>query len=92
MDLIEKLKSDYYTPKSPWVSFKKNPDGYAKYRHEHSLLMAEFEQDLFNYLNIQNSPRKHILFEIAWDLGHSTGLTEVLGYAMSLVRLIEAEA
>ena len=44
---------------------------------------------LFEYLDIENNPRKDLLFSKAWELGHSSGWESVISYAEDLVDLIQ---
>jgi hypothetical protein len=47
-----------------------------------------FKEQLFKELNIENHPMRDILYRIAWENGHSSGLHEVKWWADELVELI----
>ena len=48
-----------------------------------------FREDLFKELGIENNPKRDELFGIAWEMGHSSGFSEVYYIATDLVRLIK---
>lgn len=52
-------------------------------------LFNEFKQDLFEELEITDNPKRDLLFEKAWDRGHSYGFYEVYNTALDLVELIK---
>lgn len=95
MTFIEKLQSGYYSANIyPYVSYKeakvdpakdaqrKGYDVDSKRRH------AEFKVDAFAELNITNHPKANLLFEKAWEEGHSNGYSEVWYHMQDLVDLI----
>lgn len=49
----------------------------------------KFKNDLFADLGIADNPRRHVLFDKAWERGHSSGLSEIYNVASDLVELIE---
>lgn len=59
-----------------------------RHREHGNELVGRFRQDLFEDLGIQDNPKRDLLFEKAWELGHSSGLQEVYSYAEDLVGLI----
>ena len=59
-----------------------------EYKRERFALKEQFKKDLFDELNISENPKREILFEKAWDLGHDLGYSEVYSYAMDLIELI----
>lgn len=59
------------------------------FRDESTRLYELFKQDLFEYLGVENNPKKDKLFSTAWEMGHSGGYSEVLGFAEELVELIQ---
>lgn len=48
-----------------------------------------FKADLFEDLEIANNPRRHKLYALAYDQGHSSGYQEIYNVACNLVHLIE---
>ena len=44
---------------------------------------------MFEELDIADNPKRDLLFNKAWELGHSYGLSEVYHYADELVCLIK---
>jgi hypothetical protein len=58
------------------------------YGAETARLEAQFKADLFKELGIENNPKRDKLFSKAWELGHSSGYSEVYSYADDLVELI----
>lgn len=48
-----------------------------------------FKAKLFKELDIEEHPKKDVLYRIAWDLGHAYGFDEVRSYAQDLVELIK---
>jgi len=52
-------------------------------------LIEQFYIDMYEDLGISENPKRHKLSAIAWNMGHSSGLSEVYHYASELVTLIE---
>lgn len=50
---------------------------------------AEFKEDLFDYLDIKDNPKRNLLFSIAWEGKHSYGRNDVVSFAGDLVPLIK---
>lgn len=61
----------------------------AAYNAETQRIHAQFKQDLFADLGIENHPLRNKLFSKAWDDGHANGFAEVYNCALNLVDLIE---
>ena len=59
-----------------------------EYGAEESWIYEEFKRDLFEELGIENHPKRQLLFEKAWERGHSSGYSEVYNVALDLVDLI----
>jgi len=49
----------------------------------------EFKLEVFKELGIENNPKKELLYSKAWELGHSSGFSEIWNYATDLVELIK---
>lgn len=48
----------------------------------------EFKQCLFEYLGIENHPKRHALYSLAYEYGHGSGMEEVCSHAESLAELL----
>jgi predicted nucleic acid-binding protein len=59
-----------------------------QYGEETHRLHEEFVNDLFNHFNVSDNPKKHKVFEIAWEKGHAYGHEEVYNVFYDLVELI----
>ena len=68
---------------------KQDPDKYDKYYREETRLYNKFRSDLLESLGITNHQKADRLFSLAWELGHSSGYTEVYSYACELVELLD---
>ena len=51
-------------------------------------LGTQFRHDLFRELGIEGNPKANLLYDKAYQYGHSSGMGEVFLYASSLVKLI----
>jgi hypothetical protein len=60
-----------------------------EYKQEASRLFDEFKSDLFNDLGITDHTKAELLFNIARDMACSCSYSEVYGYAVDLLPLIE---
>jgi hypothetical protein len=69
------------------TAYKINLDAHRK---EDARLHALFKQDLFKDLGIVDHPKKDKIFSLAWQLGHSNGLSEVASYADDIVATLFA--
>lgn len=59
------------------------------YNAELKKLKSEFKSDIEDEHGTSNNPKKDLLFEKAWSMGHSSGYNEVYHYYSDLVDLIE---
>ena len=59
-----------------------------EYLVEEARLRREFKKDLFKELGIKQNPKREMLFNLAWEYGHSGGWEEVYNYASDMVGLI----
>lgn len=70
-----------------------NKDAFSEHRRifgeSERMLELRFKQDLFEYLGIHDNPKRHDLYAIAYEYGHSSGYAEVANYAIDLVSLIK---
>jgi hypothetical protein len=58
------------------------------YNEEIGKLMEQFKEDLFKDLRISDNPKRHKLFQKAWESGHAYGCENVYNKALDLVELI----
>ena len=56
---------------------------------ENRRLEATFKNDFFTELEIQDNPKRDMLFASCWELGHAHGYHEVMNYGENLVDLIK---
>jgi len=77
-----------YEHKLKYVFRNVDPNAWNAYREETLQLVELFKQDLFIDLGIENNPKREKLFRLAWEMGHSSGYSEVVGIADELVDLI----
>jgi len=77
-----------YEHKLPYCTRSSDPNAWNAYREETVGLVQMFKQDLFIDLGIQDNPKREKLFEIAWNMGHSSGYSEVYNYAREIADLI----
>jgi hypothetical protein len=85
----EKISSGYYKTKLQWVSSRKDPEGQLAYSEDCARLSDEFRKDLLADLGITNHPKADLLFSKAYEMGHSSGRSEIYSYALDLVELIQ---
>lgn len=52
-------------------------------------VINEFKNDMFNELGIQDNPKRELLYQKAYEMGHSYGFSEVFSYACDLAELIK---
>lgn len=61
----------------------------VKYQEEKDRLLQEFKRDALEYCDIpEDHPKAQKMFDIAWDMGHSSGFHEVLHYMEELSDLL----
>jgi hypothetical protein len=93
-------EGDYYTKsilkeKYPNAVIQEvlNVDGYnahlKQYGEETHKLHDEFINDLFENFNVTDNPKRHKVFELAWEQGHAYGFEEVYNKFYDLVDLIK---
>lgn len=54
--------------------------GVTAYRKAENEAVARFEEALADEFGLTNHPKRNKVWNMAWENGHSCGLTEVLGY------------
>ena len=100
MDFEEKLRTGYYKNKLPYARVGRStpPETTQEGREVHEIaraykaeeqrLHAEFRADLEAEHNVTKNPKRDLLFAKAWDMGHSSGFSEVANHYADLVELI----
>lgn len=67
-------------------------EAFKKYRLEYNVedtrLYNKFKQDLFEYYEVSNNPKKDLCFSLAWEHGHSEGYPSIIVWFDELVDLI----
>lgn len=58
------------------------------YQRRQCELEESFKRDLFAELDIASHPKREVLYEIAWSLGHAYGYAEVFSIASQLEPLL----
>jgi hypothetical protein len=99
--MYEKIQNGYYSTKVPyphrpdsdtkhlpgvWAQYQEQRDAYEA---DQQRLNSEFEDDLAAEFGVTDNPKRHVLYGIAWDRGHSGGYSEVYGVYADLVDLIK---
>ena len=77
------VRDDYITKIEAW---KREVSEWVKKCRE---IDEMFKNDLFEYLNIKDNPKRNKLFNLAWEYGHSDGLRLVVNYAEELSELLD---
>lgn len=80
---------DAYKTTVPYAKFDKNPEAFQLWIDDVVQKESKFKADLFDELGILNHPKRELLFDKAYKLGHANGFNEVFNYALDLVELIE---
>lgn len=95
-ELYEKVgfSPDKFDSKSQEQAVRRQLDLQAKELHEALIDDAnraekKFKNDLFEELEIQDNPKRELLYQKAYELGHSYGCSEVFYYAKELAELIK---
>ena len=60
-----------------------------EYRKKLNLIEEEFKQALFEDLGISDNPKRELLYSKAYEMGHSSGFSNIYSYASDLVELID---
>ena len=59
------------------------------YNTEARKLNEEFMTDLFEEFGVQNNPKRHRAYDLAYEYGHSAGYPEIYSHFCDLVDLIK---
>lgn len=68
---------------------KEYKEAQQKHAKGETAMIHEFKADLFKELGIEDNPRREKLWSIAWEKGHSGGLSDIYAQATQMVELIE---
>lgn len=96
-DCQQKCNDGSYQSKLPYVRWTckdmsdEDKSANLARREDEQRLKAEFWADLDDFCGIKDSPeeKRSLLHSIAWELGHSSGYSEVLYYAFEMAPLIK---
>lgn len=90
-DVRKNIEAGKYQSKLPYHYGHGEECGKVRqvYREDEQRLVRVFKEDLEKEFEVEGHPRSEKLFELAWDYGHSSGLSEVLNYYSDLVDLIK---
>lgn len=66
--------------------YKKQVKDYQDYERT---LLEEFKADLFEDFGVTGNPKADKAYHIAWEHGHSSGLSEIYSFFSDLVELIQ---
>jgi hypothetical protein len=81
MTMWEKVNSGYYSNSDPYPSKVNNPnynEDIKSWRDKENLLLNKFKEDLEEEFGTQNWDKKDKAYALAWQEGHSYGLSEIL--------------
>ena len=85
MTLMEKINSNYYTTKLP---YGETAESRSACRDDQRRLEREFEADALRKLGLGDHPKAGLLYDKSWELGHSSGFSEVWNYMQDLAELV----
>ena len=80
---IPQIKADYDK------ALQESDESLKAYNVDQNRLNGVFEADCAKECGIEDHPKRGKLFGIAWDLGHSSGLSEVWLYYQRLSELLQ---
>lgn len=80
MSIEEALKQGTYDNKLPYLSRKANTNANDAYHTENARIRSQFARDIAFEYSLENHPKAAVLFELAWEEGHSSGYSEIAYY------------
>lgn len=105
MSIFDNLRDGRYTNNKPYpkgrrrlphratdaeiTEVERNQRLLEEYRNEDARMNALFRKDLEEECGMTGHPKADLLFDKAWDLGHSSGFNEVAIYYTDLVELVK---
>lgn len=87
MSIYDKINAGVYKSKLPYDHLDRAVR--QAWIDDSRRLDAQFKLDLFDEHEVSENPKREKAFEIAWDQGHSAGLSEVASYFSDIVELIK---
>jgi hypothetical protein len=98
MSIYAKIENGDYDTKLPYPSYEdvkskkiskeEDREMRRKWKIDRNRLVEVFKHDSLEELGILNHPKADKLFDIAWEEGHSNGLTEVWLWMETLADLL----
>ena len=85
-DLRKAVAAGKYEPKISKLDTFAQRQKYRKASHE---FQKDFKEALEIIFYVDGHPKADLLFQLAWEYGHSGGYSEVLNYYIDLVELIK---
>lgn len=82
-DFWTKLGNGFYETKLPYARDMR------AWNSDQGRLHELFERDLFAEHGVTDNPKKHQCYQVAWQLGHSSGIHEIAVYFSDIVELIK---
>lgn len=86
-EIYNRLNSGYYKTKLPYVSPKQDPEAYRACCKDEARLEDLFREEALEAVGLKDHPKASKVWSLAWEYGHSAGLSEVFGYLTSLADL-----
>ena len=77
MSVEQKIKDGAYAPQIPYPTGKANREARLAYISVQQRLVQEFRADLEAEFGLADHPKAALLFDMAWDNGHSSGFQDV---------------
>jgi hypothetical protein len=93
-NFIDKIQKQIDDTKYPSINYafstqEEKDRAASEYRHKiYVLEQITFRDEALDELGLLENPKGKLLFDKAWDLGHSNGLHEVFYYMQGLSELI----
>ena len=78
-----------YSVKESIIDNEAYKDAVKVYRHEEGRVMERFLIDLCKEYGVENNSKRHKVYHLAWEYGHSGGFEAVDNYFSELVELIK---
>lgn len=87
----EKIHDGFYQTKLPYPGMKvpRQDPARVAYAEDSGRLFELFKKDLFEEYGLTGHPKADMAFSIAWDMGHSSGLSEVDIYFAQIAPLLQ---
>ncbi len=89
--IYERIRHGYYNNTAEFSTHKKDPVKRAKWDVEEARRINKFRSDCAKECGVYGHPKEPILWRLAWDHGHASGLGEVWTYYQEFSELIAPE-